>query len=1519
MSAFSAIVIGDESLLVSCSEMMLGRGHKITAVVTSDSEITDWATRSGLVVLQKPADLGETHAADWLFSIANLQLIPEETLSLGRTGAVNFHDAPLPAYAGLNAPVWALLNSETQFGVSWHMIQAGIDRGDLVAQQRFEIAPDDTAFSLNAKCYAAGIESFERLLGAIELNAVERSHQDFSKRSYFAKDRRPDGAGRLNFAKPADDLLGLVRALDFGGYWNPLTWPKLDTGTEILAVGTADPGKATEGAAPGTVLSVDADQVEIACAEGVLKLRGLKRLDGTAVDMILTFTPQTLLPIFDKIEDDALKTAHEAIAPHDLFWRRQLRDATPARLTLAERAIKDPHWVSQPLALPELALEAALLWARISCGSEQPADIAVAPETLQNAARLAKGYVATWAPLGMPQDATKADLISQTAQTMQTISTRASYARDLVFRDPTLASCDTPHIAVAAGDAPIAGSVLTLTPDSATLHYDAQRIDAGLVQIMADRLIHVANWLADAPEDAPLDACPALSAAERAMLETWNQTETRIDTTLTVPAAFAAQVAASPDATAIVFEDHSISYGALNTRADAIAHALSARGVGPQAHVGLYCRRSIDMVAAALGIMKTGAAYVPLDPTYPRDRIAHYISDSETNIIVTQATLAADLPSSTAQTLILDEISADAEQFEIAANPDDLAYLIYTSGSTGLPKGVMVTHRNVINFFAGMDAEVDQSLGMTWAAVTSMAFDISVLELFYTLARGFKVVLMGDENRAAVSNGPIRLPGKKIDFNLFYWGNDDGVGRDKYALLLEGAKFADTHGFNAVWTPERHFHAFGGPYPNPSVTGAAVAAVTRNLSVRAGSCVAPLHHTARIAEEWAVIDNLTNGRAGLAIASGWQPDDFVLRPENTPPENKPAMFRAIEDLRKLWRGETVEFTKADGTAHAVLTQPRPVSSELPVWVTTAGNPATWREAGEIGANVLTHLLGQSIDEVEEKIAIYHDALRGAGHDPDDFTVTLMLHTYLAADRETARNVARDPMKDYLRSAAGLIKQYAWAFPAFKRPQGASNPFEVDLGSLAEDELEAILDFAFERYFEDSGLFGTIEDALARIEQVKRIGVTEVACLIDYGIPVHQVLEGLRPLAQVLKAANAPADLAADDFSLAAQLIRHNVSHLQCTPSMAQIIAMNDEARLALSRVKQLLVGGEALPGALVRDLRRATGARITNMYGPTETTIWSSVQPVRADIAGTVPIGQPIANTTLHILSAANAETPIGVPGELCIGGLGVTAGYWNRPALTRERFIMHGKDRLYRTGDLVCRSADGGLAFLGRNDNQVKIRGQRIELGEIEEAMSDINFVLQAIVIDRVTDQGTTALAGYFTAEGPADEAALRAHLAARLPDVMVPTTLTQLQSFPLTPNRKIDRKALPAPSTARRAPAPPPVEVSGQIGTQQHIAAIWSRILGVGQITAEDNFFALGGHSLLAVQAHREIKLELNRPDLSITDIFRFPTLGGLANHLDGSGAAEIATPVTSAPSRVDVMSKRKAMRANRSARVG
>ncbi|QYK42461.1 MAG: LLM class flavin-dependent oxidoreductase [Paracoccaceae bacterium] len=1539
-----AILIGNESLTVECGGLWLARGHAIEAVVTSHAGVADWARATGLRVEPPGRDLAERLGpCDWLLSVANLSVIPEPVLRLARVGAVNFHDGPLPRHAGLNAPVWAILGGETAHGITWHLMTPGLDEGAILLQRMFPIAADDTALTLNTRCFETAVDSFPELVAMLEQGAPLRQPQDFTRRTLHLRHDRPAAAGRLDFRSPAGQVAALVRGLDHGTYWNPLTTPKIVVDGRILSVGTAIEEAGT--GAPGTVLGASPAGLVVACGSGAVRLMRLRSADGDAV------CPGTIaarhLPSPDADEAAHLSSVLAQAAPAEAAVRAALLALDPVDPGAAVRQ-GFADWRAVPLALPatmhrDRALRAlALGMVRIT--GREAGDVA-----FRAGPSPAPGILTDWVPLRIQAAATLA-ATAETFGTALSVARRApGFACDLALRDGRLAGVDVPPVAISQ-DGPLPGAAITLalTDTGAVLHHDALRIAPAPAAAMAARLERFAAALDGVAGDAAPADLPAMTTAEEAqVLEGWNQTGRDRDRTLTMHAAFEAQAARTPGATALICDDLRLSYAELNARANRAAHVLRGMGVGPGVLVGLCAARSPDMVAGALAILKAGGAYAPMDPAYPADRLALYAEDSGCPVIVTQSALTPGLPGRAAH-LAMDTDprlnGAPDGNPAAAATPADLAYVIYTSGSTGRPKGVMVEHRNVLNFFAGMDDRLGAETG-TWLAVTSLSFDISVLELFWTLSRGFAVVLTSDANRALVSGGPIASgPGGGMEFSLYYWGNDDGAGRGKYDLLLQGAKFADQHGFCAVWTPERHFHAFGGPYPNPSVTGAAVAAVTRNIGVRAGSCVGPLHHPLRIAEEWAVIDNLTDGRAGLAIASGWHPDDFVLRPENAPPANRQAMLDSIDQLRRLWRGEALPFPNGRGGTVNVATQPRPVSREVPIWVTTAGNPETWKEAGRIGANLLTHLLGQTVAEVGEKIALYKQARAEAGHDPEGGTITLMLHTYLAPDRETAREIARGPMKDYLRSAASLIKQYAWAFPAFKRPQGAAQPMDIDLSTLTPEESEAILDFAFQRYFEDSGLFGTVQDALARVDQVRALGVTEIACLIDYGIAPAQVLEGLRPLAQVVRASRASGP-APGDYSIAAQIARHGVTHLQCTPSMARMIAMDGDARTALSRVRTLMVGGEALPGALVADLRAATPARLLNMYGPTETTIWSTVEEVAAAEA-VANIGRPIANTQVYVLDDALRPVPPGQPGELWIGGEGVTRGYWRRDDLTADRFrddpfvtadrACPWGARMYRTGDLVRWRDDGRLDFLGRADHQVKLRGYRIELGEIEAVLERQPGVRQAVVLAREDRPGDVRLVAYVT--GTAAEDALRAALAATLPEHMRPQHLVALGTLPLTPNGKVDRKALPPPGVAR-APLPPaavaaPPAPAGapppDLDIAATIAQVWSRVLGVPRVQPTDNFFTLGGHSLLAVQAHRDLKAALGPVALSITDIFRFPVLGTLAAHVAAGVAprAPLAIPAANpaaaaardpsgndrADARSQAMASRRALRAAR-----
>ena len=359
-------------------------------------------------------------------------------------------------------------------------------------------------------------------------------------------------------------------------------------------------------------------------------------------------------------------------------------------------------------------------------------------------------------------------------------------------------------------------------------------------------------------------------------------------------------------------------------------------------------------------------------------------------------------------------------------------------------------------------------------------------------------------DRIEATDGPAD---RQMDFSLFYFASDDDeAAQDKYRLLIEGAKYADRHGFSAVWTPERHFHAFGGLYPNPSVTGAAIATITERIQIRAGSVVLPLHNPIRVAEEWSVVDNLSKGRVGLSFASGWHADDFVLAPENFS-DRRQVMARHIEIVRRLWRGESIPFIGGAGNEVQVRILPRPVQRELPVWVTAFGTVETFQMAGEIGANMLTHLLGQSVELVAEKIAIYRKAWRDHGHRGSGH-VTLMLHTFVGDDFDRVREKVRVPFCNYLKSSLDLLIGLA---------KGAG--LDVDPKHITEQNVDALVIHAFNRYYETCGLFGTPDTCLLMIDKLKAAGIDEIACLIDFGVDADSVMSSLDYLNLMKEASN----------------------------------------------------------------------------------------------------------------------------------------------------------------------------------------------------------------------------------------------------------------------------------------------------------------------------------------------------------------------------------------------------------------
>jgi nonribosomal peptide synthetase DhbF len=617
----------------------------------------------------------------------------------------------------------------------------------------------------------------------------------------------------------------------------------------------------------------------------------------------------------------------------------------------------------------------------------------------------------------------------------------------------------------------------------------------------------------------------------RQLLYEWNATARDLPQ-VTLPTLFEAQVERSPEAIALVFEQSRLSYGELNLQANRLAHLLIGRGVGPENLVALALTRSMEMVIALLGILKAGAAYLPLDPDYPAERLAYMLRDAQPACVLTSARIAERLPESVAQLVLDHPETAVALAQSTETNPSDAertqplsshhpTYIIYTSGSTGTPKGVVILHSSLSNFLLAMQQwfgldQVDRLL-----AVTTVGFDIAALELF--------------------------LP------------------------LIAGARL------------------------------------------------------------------------------------------------------------------------------------------------------------------------------------------------------------LIAPKET------------------------------------------------------------------------VQDPSALGQMIKDTGAT--------------ILQATPKFWNVLVSENAPG-----------------------------------------FQGLRMLVGGEALSSTL-SDALRGLGSGLTNLYGPTESTIWSTILDVGEDGAQAPSIGRPIWNTRIYVLDGSLQAVPVGVKGELYIAGAGLARGYLKRPALSAERFVADPfgppGTRMYRTGDLARWRAEGELEFLGRADQQLKIRGFRIEPGEIEAVLARHPVVAQAVVIGREDPGDEKRLVAYVVAQTgqSVEPALLRSHLAQSLPEYMVPGAIVVLEALPLSPNGKLDRKALPAPEFTANAGAAYRAPRTAQ---EEILCALFAETLAVAEVGIEDNFFELGGHSLLATRLVSRVRAALGL-ELPIRSLFEAPTVAELAGRLNQAQTAKPPLRAMTRPAQI------------------
>ena len=382
-----------------------------------------------------------------------------------------------------------------------------------------------------------------------------------------------------------------------------------------------------------------------------------------------------------------------------------------------------------------------------------------------------------------------------------------------------------------------------------------------------------------------------------------------------------------------------------------------------------------------------------------------------------------------------------------------------------------------------------------------------------------------------------------------------------------------------------------------------------------------------------------------------------------------------------------------------------------------------------------------------------------------------------------------------------------------------------------------------------------------------------------------VLESLLPLCSGIKTVIANHEEQTIPKALNAFCLKNDIKILQTTPSKLMLLISNENSLEYIRKLKYILVGGEAVPSNLIKKLKELTNAKIFNMYGPTETTVWSTIK----DLTDTqkITIGTPIANTYTYILDNNLNILPIGIPGNLFIGGDGVGNGYLNRDDLTKEKFIDNpfvSNTKMYNTGDIAKLTPNGDIDYIGRSDFQVKIHGLRIELGEIEKQISSFENISNTAVCVKKDTSDREILCAYFTANKKINLTILKEYLRKKLPTYMIPAYLKQLDDFKYTPNGKIDRKNLPTPEFTKNITN----IVNPETNTEKLITKLVENILSIKPVSITDNLFDIGADSLTALR----LQIELLNENINVpyADIFKFNTIKDLALRIDSNITTEV-----------------------------
>lgn len=771
--------------------ILLERKHVLLGAISSSENIRQWCLNNSINYFESISDFEsiKPNAAlelDVIFSIVNECILPDYLIEYPKIGAINYHNSPLPKYAGLYATSWAILNNEKEHAVTWHWMQSTIDTGDILKQPRFLIDDNETALTLNLKCYEHAVHSFSELIDELSTQSESSIQQDLSFRTYFGLKNKPKHLGFLSFDDSAEEIERICRALYLGNYRNELASPKIKIMNQYFIVNLCKKLTEKSDFPPGTVVCLEDNSIQVTTSTTdilfleLVDLHGNKFSGANADFLTGHLSHQNDILMFDRLMKHQI-----CLQPkYEKFWINQYKQCIQNNVSfLSHLTQSDTECVMMEI---QLSNELIIQLSDFSVKLDIQQKYVVLAVLLMYWYRLNNynNYSIAYSPLKIKQESMGNDFLSKEIPLTtlfkdemslnevlswiltenKRLSENSTYMLDIFIRYPEIKS-SFHSIELAVGFFDVLEELAQTKEHKICVNISERgdrlvvcnqtnyKIQTNSFAFLEKFDLHLSNFMKNAIDspDRPLYEIKFLAQDEiNCLLNRWNKTDFYYDRSKLLHHYLEDQVVKNPDSTAAIFGKISISYAELNRKSNIVANYLIRNQVKANDVIGVFLNRGLELIISILGILKAGAAYLPLDPNYPKKRIEYMLQHSQSRIMLTEHNVNKKKPNDYAGTIInlSNILNSEFSSYEsplVHVNHEDLAYVIYTSGTTGTPKGVAITHRSACNHMVWMSHAYDFNDRDVFLLKTPCSFDASVWEIFIPLFIGAKMVIAPED------------------------------------------------------------------------------------------------------------------------------------------------------------------------------------------------------------------------------------------------------------------------------------------------------------------------------------------------------------------------------------------------------------------------------------------------------------------------------------------------------------------------------------------------------------------------------------------------------------------------------------------------------------------------------------------------------------------------------------------------------------------------------------------------------